>query len=742
LFLLSIAPVWGQLVLSDSCNVSGGDSSSTGFGVNVGANYQISSRLSGTASNGLSYLETTTGANSKAASSYSIKTNRIYVAVAANPGRFTFTANGTSPKDLGVVLGSDSATPADPVIYELAVKMSNQSGNANRTSFGISTFDTGVQDWNLGIQFVNNGADLDIYRRIDGASNPSGGDYNDVIATLAGQARAEVDLRLRITDAGAESSTGHFNSHYEVFANGTLVFASATNDFRFASSPTRLILFDTAGNSGPVTYDDFSLALLSATNPPVVTNNLPLKIVSHRLLTNGFEFSWSSQTGSNYTILKSTNLNASPWTFISDLRAASTNSTLSVPINQTVATYYRVAQLAQSGLSLSSVTATQRVDSGLVDIFYDLADLYQGPASVSVLISTDGGATYHAAAASFSGDAGSQVLPGHLHIVWDAGADWSSLAAGNVRVKIIADRAPISPDMAFVPAGTFSMGDSKSEGLACESPVHSVNVSALYVGRYEVTKSLWDEVAQWATNHGYSFESPGVGTVSNFPVQQISWYDAVKWCNARSEKENLSPAYFVNQAWTAVYRTGQVDLAEANVRWQGAGYRLLTEAEWEKAARGGLSGKRFPLADTITHDQANYWSTSFESFDVNGTEGSHPLAQNFPNLLPVGSFRPSGYGLYDMAGNIWEWCWDYYGDTWYADARASNQDTHGPTSASWGGDRVYRGGAGVDIAWKSRVANRADAPPRFAMGHFGFRVAMPTGESLVSAESSVFSLTP
>ena len=223
----------------------------------------------------------------------------------------------------------------------------------------------------------------------------------------------------------------------------------------------------------------------------------------------------------------------------------------------------------------------------------------------------------------------------------------------------------------------------------------------------------------------------------------MSWYDAVKWCNARSEKEGFAAGlYSLNPAWTTVYRSGQVNLPEANVRWQGAGYRLPTEAEWEKAARGGLAGKRFPFGDTITQSQANYWSTDFERFDVNGAPGPHPSRRIFPILLPVGHFCRAA-----TASTTWPETFGNGAGIITATAgirmRAPTTDnTHGPTSASWGGDRVYRGGSGVDIAWKSRIANRADAPPRFAMGHFGFRVVLPAGENLVSAESAVFTMTP
>ena len=116
--------------------------------------------------------------------------------------------------------------------------------------------------------------------------------------------------------------------------------------------------------------------------------------------------------------------------------------------------------------------------------------------------------------------------------------------------------------MALIPAGSFMMGNSLNpdEGWPDELPLHSVYVSAFYMDRYEVTKALWDEVYSWAITHGYSFDNAGLGKASTHPVQTVSWYDSVKWCNARSEKEGRTPAYYTSTAQTTVYRTGQVDV--------------------------------------------------------------------------------------------------------------------------------------------------------------------------------------
>jgi formylglycine-generating enzyme required for sulfatase activity len=280
--------------------------------------------------------------------------------------------------------------------------------------------------------------------------------------------------------------------------------------------------------------------------------------------------------------------------------------------------------------------------------------------------------------------------------------------------------------MVLIPAGNFTMGDAIGEADTA-TPTHTVFVSAFYMDKYEVTKALWDEVYNWAINHSYVFDSVellGYGKDTNHPVQLVNWYDAVKWCNARSEKEGKTPAYYTSAAQKTVYRTGQVDMANAWVKWN-RGYRLPTEAEWEKAARGGLSGKRFPWGDTITHSNANYVSsTDFAMGDTSSTSGNHPIYndERRPYTSPVGSFAANGYGLYDMIGNVWEWCWDRYG----AYGSAAQTDPRGFDSGS---HRVYRGGSWNDEAWYTRSAYRNNTIDPTVRGNvIGFRPVLPPGQ--------------
>ena len=379
---------------------------------------------------------------------------------------------------------------------------------------------------------------------------------------------------------------------------------------------------------------------------------------------------------------------------------------------------------------VSNVRAAQRPGTQLVDIYYDLADPDSVSLAITVLVSTNGGAAYTLPATSFSGSGwGGAVTPGgNKQITWNAGADWGGHYSANVRFRVTADDAPAPSGMVLIPAGSFTMGNcmGPSEGFSDELPLHTVCVSAFYMDKYDVTKALWDSVYQWATSHGYSFFWPGSGKAANHPVQTILWYDAVKWCNARSEMEGRKPAYYTSAAQTTLYRTGEVDVDNSSVKWS-SGYRLPTEAEWEKAARGGVSGQRFPWGNTISWSQANYYASPLSAggyaYDVNPTQGYDPTFNDgvSPYTSPVGYFPANGYGLYDMAGNVWQWCWDWHG----LYSSGSQTNPRGPASGSF---RVSRGGAWDYDAAFCRTADREFGAPASCSYDHGFRSVLPPGQ--------------
>jgi formylglycine-generating enzyme required for sulfatase activity len=374
---------------------------------------------------------------------------------------------------------------------------------------------------------------------------------------------------------------------------------------------------------------------------------------------------------------------------------------------------------------VSNVRAAQRAGTQLVDIYYDLASA-SNALTVSVGVSTNSGAAFNAPAASLSGDLGSGKTPGTgKHVVWNAGTDLTALYFPNVKVRVTADDSGAPSGMALIPAGSFTMGDNL-DGDSYALPLHTVYVSAFYMDKYDVTKALWDDVYNWAITHGYSFEYGAQGKASNHPAQSMTWYDAVKWCNARSEKEGKTPAYYTDAGLSVRYRSGQV---AAYVNWS-SGYRLPTEAEWEKAARGGASGQRFPWGNTISWSQANYYaypayplSVGGYAYDVNPTSGYHPTfaTGSYPYTSPVDYFAPNGYGLYDMAGNVWQWCWDWSGSY----SSASQTDPRGPASGSY---RVIRGGCWVSNAFFCRSADRDGYYPTHRGYDLGFRSVLPPGQ--------------
>lgn len=149
---------------------------------------------------------------------------------------------------------------------------------------------------------------------------------------------------------------------------------------------------------------------------------------------------------------------------------------------------------------------------------------------------------------------------------------------------------PAPSTMSLIPAGIFQMGDSFDEGdyLSHETPVHMVYVSTFYIDKTETTKSRFDQIYSWAISHGYQFDNRGseINGVNyskgpTHPVHYVNWYDAIKWCNAKSEFEGRSPVYFTAYIQTNIYRTGHYFQPYLIVK-KTDGYRLPTEAEWKK----------------------------------------------------------------------------------------------------------------------------------------------------------------
>jgi formylglycine-generating enzyme required for sulfatase activity len=309
---------------------------------------------------------------------------------------------------------------------------------------------------------------------------------------------------------------------------------------------------------------------------------------------------------------------------------------------------------------------------------------------------------------------------------------WTSVisTSGTARVHAISFSPP--DGMRLIPGGLFTMGDVYGDGVRNEEfPTREVEVDAFYISVTPITSSQWREVFIWATNNGYTFANSGSAKEASHPIHTITWQDAVKWCNARSEMEGRAAAYHYMQTGALhVYRTGLRHLTNAHVNWN-SGYRLPTEAEWEKAARGGAEGLRYPWGNTISHAIANYRSEVFNASigDVShdGLPAKyHPVYETSPTpyTAPVTAFPPNGYGLYSMGHNMGEYCWDFFATNFYSYGETSNP--RGPNAgAPFTTHRAIRGTSWGLPASQARVAYRYRQSPDIGNAHLSFRVVLP-----------------
>ncbi|MDD3103498.1 MAG: SUMF1/EgtB/PvdO family nonheme iron enzyme [Candidatus Cloacimonetes bacterium] len=266
-------------------------------------------------------------------------------------------------------------------------------------------------------------------------------------------------------------------------------------------------------------------------------------------------------------------------------------------------------------------------------------------------------------------------------------------------IAVGAGGGPIPGNFVYVPAGTYIMGDTLGEGSNNELPTHSVTLDSFYMDKYLITQ--YEYTAIMGSNPAYDF---GVGDI--YPVYNVSWYSAIKYCNLRSMAEGLTPCYTImgstNPAsWGAVPTSSDSNWDAAICNWSANGYRLPTEAEWEYAARGATNNP-------------DYLYSGSDDIDVVAWQ----TGNNIPwGTKPVGTKAPNALDIYDMSGNLYEWCWDWFDDSYYGSSPVNNPT--GPMGGFW---RVWRGGFWNDSANQCRVTNRSSFNPYLSGNSVGFRI--------------------
>jgi formylglycine-generating enzyme required for sulfatase activity len=285
----------------------------------------------------------------------------------------------------------------------------------------------------------------------------------------------------------------------------------------------------------------------------------------------------------------------------------------------------------------------------------------------------------------------------------------------------------IGMTLALIPAGEFLMGspDDAIEARGHEKPSHLVRISKpFYLGVYEVTQGQYEGVMGNNPSH-YSANGEGKDRVAGqptdrYPVENVLWLDAIQFSNKLSEKEGKKPFY---------------EIDGNNIRvpdWNGQGYRLPTEAEWEYACRAGTT-TRYQLGDDpeTLAQVGNVADGTAKAKFPNWTAIAAPDGYVF--TAPVGRFRANKFGLYDMHGNVWEWCWDGYGSDYYS--QAPTDDPTGPAGAS---QRVCRGGSFYGGPRDCGSAFRFAGEPRgLRYENLGFRLARTAGGASGSPTSVV-----
>jgi len=331
--------------------------------------------------------------------------------------------------------------------------------------------------------------------------------------------------------------------------------------------------------------------------------------------------------------------------------------------------------------SITNVTAKQ--DGKKITIYYTLTGKEGiNEFTISLFVSTNGGTNWEKITGGLTGDIGEKINPGNGKIItWDVLANRDKLQGDNVSFKVLAayyeggvnyteTKAGVSIEMVYIKGGTFTMGCTNEQGSDCEEdekPAHSVTLSDYYIGKYEVTQKQWTAIM--GNNPSY-FKDCG-----NCPVETVSYNEIQDFLQKLNQKT-------------------------------GKKYSLPTEAQWEYAARGGVMSQG--LASHTKYAGSNAIG-DVAWFTVNSGSKTHPVGQKNANEL----------GIFDMSGNVWEWCSDWYNENYYKTSPQNN-----PENTSTGSARVLRGGSWSNNEGYCRVANRNNYNPGGRFNFYGFRLVL------------------
>jgi sulfatase modifying factor 1 len=250
-------------------------------------------------------------------------------------------------------------------------------------------------------------------------------------------------------------------------------------------------------------------------------------------------------------------------------------------------------------------------------------------------------------------------------------------------------------NMILVEGGSFRMGSEDGESNEC--PVHDVTLDSFYIGKYPVTQSEWQVImGQNPSNFGGPLIT---GTIVPLrPVEEVSWFECIEFCNRKSLKESLSPCYQIQKD---AANPNDTDKWSIKCDWEANGYRLPTEAEWEFAARGGMKSKGFKYSGSNIRDEVAWHGT------------------NTCYTQPVGRKKSNELGIHDMGGNVAGWCWDWYDKNYYGISSTNN-----PRGPDNGKHRIHRGWGWVDYGHADYVRNtfRGSGRPDYVCNQIGLRI--------------------